>query len=45
MEGRSAVELMKWIEVGVEEIEVREVLLVRCEGRPEEWRVIGRLPL
>lgn len=30
---------------GVREFEVGEVLLVRCEGEPEDWRVLGSVSL
>ncbi|KAK4699729.1 2',3'-cyclic-nucleotide 3'-phosphodiesterase, partial [Phenoliferia sp. Uapishka_3] len=34
-----------WEINGVEVVEVEEVLLVRCEGPPEDWEVIGRLAI
>lgn len=30
---------------GVTTLLVAEVLLVKCEGRPEEWEILGRLTL
>ncbi|GAA5859383.1 hypothetical protein JCM1840_004590 [Sporobolomyces johnsonii] len=35
----------KWVVGGVSDVEVREVQVVLCEGRPEEWKIVGSVPL
>ncbi|GAA6003838.1 hypothetical protein JCM10207_006430 [Rhodosporidiobolus poonsookiae] len=35
----------RWSVGGVEEVEVLEVKVVRCDGKPEEWKVLGSVPL
>ncbi|GAA5925058.1 hypothetical protein JCM1841_004061 [Sporobolomyces salmonicolor] len=34
-----------WVVRGVTGIEVHEVQVVMCEGRPEVWKVVGSMPL
>ncbi|GAA5889200.1 hypothetical protein JCM6882_000673 [Rhodosporidiobolus microsporus] len=35
----------KWAYRGVEEVGVVEVKVVKCDGLPEEWKVLGSVPL
>ncbi|GAA5859014.1 hypothetical protein JCM8547_003968 [Rhodosporidiobolus lusitaniae] len=35
----------RWSVAGVEEVSVTEVLVVRCDESPEEWKVLGSVPL
>lgn len=35
----------QWSIAGVERFEVEEVTVVQCDGRPEEWKVLGTVRL